>query len=99
MSRRVTTSSIGIDFSAAVAARSAGCSYALGEMSVSFSGGVAAAIARQYRAVRALHDLSDDDPNMICGWDEALVERLEAATGRAAARGRHAYVMVDAESI
>jgi hypothetical protein len=46
-----------------------------------------------------LHDLSDDDSNMICGWDEALVERLEAATGRAAARGRHAYVMVDAESI
>src|SRR5947208_14260359 len=44
MSRRVATSSIGIDFSAAVAAGSAGCSYAFGEMPASLPGGVAVAM-------------------------------------------------------
>jgi hypothetical protein len=46
-----------------------------------------------------MRDLPDDGSAMIGGVDASLVERLEAATGRSAARGRHAYVIVEAESI
>src|SRR5256885_877779 len=59
MSRRVATSSIGIDFSAAVAARSAGGSDGLREMPASLPGGVGGGRAAELVVAALQHGARD----------------------------------------
>src|SRR3954452_13159375 len=66
MSMRTTVSSIGICFSAAVAARSAGCSYALGEISTRrWSSGSSMRPKVALRAVPEPYDEPQAAPHLV----------------------------------